>query len=94
MNSLFWVMGRVDGRLVLTLEEVADTLGMAVQTVYNQIYDGSFPIPMRKQGRRLVADARDIAEHLDNERETARQAHLALRARRAPFVKNLPDATE
>ncbi len=83
MNALFWVMGRVDGRLVLNIEETADALGLEVQTVYNQIGDGTFPIPMRKQGRRWFADARDIAEHLDKMRAEARAAHDAIKKRLA-----------
>ncbi|CAN7313735.1 helix-turn-helix domain-containing protein [Caballeronia sp. LjRoot29] len=82
MNALFWVMGRVDGRLVLNIDEVADTLGLAVQTVDNQIDDGSFPIPLRKQGRRWLADARDVAEHLDLMRAQAREAHDLAQSRR------------
>ncbi|MEQ0775944.1 hypothetical protein ABLT15_26925 [Paraburkholderia tropica] len=79
MNALFWVMGRVDGRLVLNIEEVADTIGLAVQTIHNQQSEGTFPIPMRKQGKRWFADARDVAEYLDTQRELARKAHDALR---------------
>ncbi len=81
MNALFWVMGRVDGRLVLNIEEVADTIGLEVQTVYNQLGAGAFPIPMRKQGKRWFADARDVAEYLDAQRAQARQAHDAIRKR-------------
>lgn len=81
MNALFWVMGRVDGRLVLNIEEVADTIGLAVQTIHNQQSEGTFPIPMRKQGKRWFADARDVAEYLDEQRELARQAHDAIRKR-------------
>jgi predicted DNA-binding transcriptional regulator AlpA len=81
MNALFWVMGRVDGRLVLNIEEVAETIGLEVQTVYNQQSSGTFPIPMRKQGKRWFADARDVAEYLDEQRTQARQAHDAIRKR-------------
>ncbi|SIT50493.1 conserved hypothetical protein [Paraburkholderia piptadeniae] len=83
MNALFFVMGCVDGRLVLTLEETADMLGMALQTAYNQIDAGTFPIPLRKNGRKWVADARDIAEYLDLMRKEAREAHDALKRKLA-----------
>lgn len=78
MNALFWVMGRVDGRLVLNIEEVADTIGLAVQTIHNQQSEGTFPIPMRKQGKRWFADARDVAEYLDSQRAMARATHELL----------------
>lgn len=81
MNSLFWVMGLSGGRLVLDIDELADALGLAKQTVYNQLSDGTLPIPTRKQRKRIFADARDVAEYLDSERDKAREVHRAIQSR-------------
>jgi len=71
-SALLWVMARVDGRLVLNIEETADALGMGVKTIYNAICNGSFPVPMRKNGNRWFSDARDIADYIDKLRAEAR----------------------
>jgi len=75
MSALFFVMGSVDGRLLLTLEETAYLIGYGVNTAHSKIAKGIFPVPMRRQGNKWFADARDVAEHLDLMRAQARQAH-------------------
>ncbi len=59
--------------LRLNLKELAEVLDMSTGTIYNQIGAGTFPIPTYRDGKRF-ADARDVAEYLDQCREKAREA--------------------
>lgn len=61
------------GKLILTLTEVAAELGMEVGTAHNQIGAGTFPIPTRKMGKNRVADLRDLAKYIDQQREQSNQ---------------------
>lgn len=81
MNSLFWVMGMVGGKLLLDVPEVALILGISKGTVYNRISAGTFQIPMRKEGAQCFADARDVAAQIDKWRERAGLDHEAFQAR-------------
>jgi predicted site-specific integrase-resolvase len=77
MNALFFVMGQVGGRLLLNLEETANVIGYEVSTAHSKIAKGAFPVPMRKQGNKWFADARDVADFLDDMRAQARKAYEA-----------------
>jgi len=79
MNALFFVMGQVGGRLLLNLEETANVIGYEVSTAHSKIAKGEFPVPMRKQGNKWFADARDVASFLDAMRAEARKAHDAMK---------------
>ncbi|RQR94546.1 hypothetical protein DIE04_19010 [Burkholderia sp. Bp8994] len=72
MKSLFLLMGQFDCKLVLSLDEVCEAIGYAKQTAYNEICAGRFPIPMQKRANKWVADIRDVAQFLDDERMAAR----------------------
>lgn len=61
-----------DKRILLDLDEVCDAIGIQKQTAYNRLSSGSFPIPMRKEGRNLVGDIRGVADYLDEQRAVAR----------------------
>ena len=74
-SCLLLLAAQFDGRVLLTLEEVCDAIAIQKQTAYNRLSMGSFPIPMRKEGRNLVGDIRDVAEYLDLQRAAARQEH-------------------
>lgn len=76
MNSQIF-LGLKYGKLILTLAEVATELGMEVGTAHNKISAGTFPIPTTKRGKNRVADLRDLAEYIDNQRE---QSKLAFKA--------------
>jgi predicted DNA-binding transcriptional regulator AlpA len=78
MNAIFFLMGQFDCKLTLTLEEVCQAIGYAKQTGYNEIGAGTFPIPMQKRAGKWLADVRDVAEFLDEERARARVAHSRL----------------
>jgi predicted DNA-binding transcriptional regulator AlpA len=80
MKALFILMGQFDSKLVLSLDEVCEAIGYAKQTAYNEISAGHFPIPMQKRANKWVADIRDVAEFLDNERAAARARHDEMRA--------------
>lgn len=71
-------MGQFNSRTLLTIEDVCDAIGCEKQTAYNEISKGVFPLPMRKQGKRWMADIRDVAEYLDAQRNAARDAYKAL----------------
>ena len=77
-SSLFFLAAQFDGRMLLTLEEVCDAIGIQKQTAYNRLSAGSFPIPMRKEGRNLVGDIRDVADYLDEQRAAARADYQRL----------------
>lgn len=77
-SSLFLLAAQFDGRVLLTLDEVCDAIAIQKQTAYNRLSTGTFPIPMRKEGRNLVGDIRDVADYLDSQRATARQEHEKL----------------
>lgn len=77
-SSLFLLAAQFDGRMLLTLEEVCDAIGIQKQTAYNRLSAGSFPIPMRKEGRNLVGDIRDVADYLDEQRAAARADYQRL----------------
>lgn len=76
MNSQIF-LGLKYGRLTLTLAEVAAELGIEVGTAHNQIGAGTFPIPTTKRGKKRVADLRDLAEYIDNQREQSKLAFNA-----------------
>lgn len=50
--------------LRLTMEQLANALGIAVNTIYNQIAQGTFKVPTYLDGKRY-ADYRDLARYLD-----------------------------
>ncbi len=77
-SSLFLLAAQFDGRMLLSLDEVCDAIGIQKQTAYNRLSSGTFPIPMRKEGRNLVGDIRDVADYLDEQRSAARQEHTKL----------------
>lgn len=83
-SSLFLLAAQFDGRVLLTLDEVCDAIAIQKQTAYNRLSSGTFPIPMRKEGRNLVGDIRDVADYLDSQRVAARQKHEKLQQAMAP----------
>jgi predicted site-specific integrase-resolvase len=53
----------------LNVDQMAEVLQMARQTINNQMSDGSFPVPTYRANGRSFADYRDLAKHLDECRE-------------------------
>lgn len=54
--------------LRLTVEQLADALGLARNTIYNQLAKGTFGIKTYLDGGKRFADYRDLAAYLDQQR--------------------------
>jgi predicted DNA-binding transcriptional regulator AlpA len=50
---------------MLSTKELADYIGLAQQTIKNQYYDGRFPIPATRLGRKLLWDKKIVDRFLD-----------------------------
>lgn len=57
--------------LRLGVEQLAECLGVAKNTIYNQISAGNFAVKTYVDGGKRYADYRDVAEHMDKCRELA-----------------------
>lgn len=57
--------------LRLTVGQMADALGLARNTIYNQIAQGTFRVKTYVDGGKRFADYRDLAKYLDEVREKA-----------------------
>lgn len=55
----------------LNVEQMAEVMGIAPATIYNQISAGKFPIKTYVEGKNRLADIRDVCEHFDKCRERA-----------------------
>lgn len=58
----------------LTMDQLAEALGMARGSVYNQISAGTFPVPTYVEAAKRWADVRDVAAHFDRARAAAKVA--------------------
>jgi len=56
------------GRMTLTLEEVAQQIGLAPATIRNRRTRGEF-VWLRSDGRQLCADVADVAQYLEDRRK-------------------------
>lgn len=56
----------------LNVEHLAEVLGMAKGTIYNQISAQSFPVLTYVDGKQRWADYRDVATYLDACRDRAK----------------------
>ena len=63
--------------LRLTMEQLAQELGLAVATLHARIARGELGIPTYVDGKMRFADVRDVAEYLDIKRQEAQDALLA-----------------
>lgn len=61
------------GRMTLTLDEVAEQIGMAPQTIRNHRMRGDFAW-LKTEGRALSADVADVAAFLE-QRRSAHAVH-------------------
>ncbi len=59
--------------LRLSMDQLAEAMGMARNSIYNQISAGTFPVPTYLDGGRYC-DYRDLADYLD---ECHKRAKLA-----------------
>ena len=58
------------GPVLVTVNELAKILGMARQTIYNQLSTGELPIIPKRWGRgkrkKVVFDSRDVQDYIDS----------------------------
>jgi predicted DNA-binding transcriptional regulator AlpA len=59
----------------LSMEQLADALGITKASVYNQTSAGTCPVPTYLDGGRRWADYRDVSDHLDTCYQTAKSKH-------------------
>ena len=57
---------------MLSLEELAEYIGLAPQTIRNQRCRGDFPIPSKPLGRKLLWDKKTVDNYLDKLKEMDR----------------------
>jgi predicted DNA-binding transcriptional regulator AlpA len=62
-----WLLDKYGPRL--NVDQMCQVLGMARQTINNQISDGSFPVPTYRDVGKRWADYRDVDAYLDRCRE-------------------------
>ncbi|GAC1569423.1 MAG: hypothetical protein NVS3B3_23820 [Aquirhabdus sp.] len=65
-------------KMLLTLSEVCQEIGIATGTAHNKLGAGTFPIPTRKEGKHIVADVRDVGQYLDKQRSDAIAQHAKM----------------
>ena len=58
----------------LSMEQLAQVLGLAVATLHARIARGELGIPTYVDGKMRFADTRDVAEYLDIKRKEAQDA--------------------
>lgn len=58
----------------LSMEQLAQVLGLAVATLHARIARGDLDIPTYVDGKMRFADTRDVAEYLDIKRKEAQDA--------------------
>lgn len=75
------------GRMTLTLQEVADQIGIAPGTIKNRRSRGEFAW-LRSDGRQLSADVEDVAQYLHRLRHDATgEARGPDKAARKPYTR-------
>ena len=57
--------------LRLTIDQLAEVLHIARNTIYNQVAAGTFAVPTYVDGAKRFADYRDVAAYLDECRARA-----------------------
>ena len=53
------------GKRMLSVDELGHYIGLAPQTIKNQLYAGRFPIPPKRLGRKLLWDKKMVDRYLD-----------------------------
>jgi predicted DNA-binding transcriptional regulator AlpA len=52
----------------MSLQEIADLLGIKLKTAYNMLTEESFPVPTYKLGKQRVADRAVLARYFEMKR--------------------------
>jgi hypothetical protein len=74
------------GRMTLSLNEVAEQIGISPGTIKNRRMRGEFDW-LRTDGRQLYADAQDVAQYLEEARQRAAEAAAAQAAASSAFER-------
>ena len=61
--------------LRLTVDQLADVMGIARNTIYNQLAKGEFKVATYMDGGKRWCDYRDVATYLDDCRSRAKLEH-------------------
>ncbi len=62
-------MEKINGKRLLSVEETAEYLGISNRTIYNMIgrrKRNKFPIPVKRFGRLVKFDIRDVDAYIDS----------------------------
>lgn len=62
--TLQHLISKYPDRLHLTVEDLADEIGITAKALRNRIYEGTCPVPTRRLGHGRVAHIHDIARWL------------------------------
>ena len=66
MAGTFYPQGEtVMEKRMFSIKELAHYIGLAPQTIRNQLYAGRFPIPPKRLGRKLLWDKKTVDRYLD-----------------------------
>lgn len=82
ISSLYLLVGKFGNATLLDFDQVCEALAMTKSWGYKLSSAGTFPVPLRKVGNKMYADIRDVAAHLDAEREKAEAEFLRSRPSR------------
>jgi hypothetical protein len=74
------------GRMTLSLNEVAEQIGLSAGTIKNRRMRGEFDW-LRSDGRQLYADVQDVAQYLEEARQRAVEAAAAQAAASSAFER-------
>jgi excisionase family DNA binding protein len=54
-----------NGRLLLTIDDVAEAMSLSKQTIYNQLSRDVFPLRVKKVGRQVRFRTKDLLRYID-----------------------------
>lgn len=60
------LLARYSNKMLLSVEDMSNILGISQITIRNQLCEERFPIPTFKQGSRRVAHVHDVADYIDS----------------------------
>ncbi len=79
-DTLEVLRSRYGNKMLLSIEDISEILGLTQVTIRNQLSEKRCPIPVYKDGHRRVARVIDVAKHIDS-------LPLATKSRRGPKTK-------
>lgn len=73
IQTLDVLLTRFNGQILIPLSDAAHALGLAEQTVRNQLHQKTFPIPTVLQGSRRFIAVQDMASYVDRLKDHSRE---------------------